>query len=62
MPFMYFLKNKTAMYPRLHIGDETIDNWAFYFFQMVIEELNQEGKDAVNSINPQTTGQALAGL
>lgn len=56
MPLMYLLRNKKVLYQYpYNLTDETIDNWQMWKFQTFIDMINEEGKDALNSINPQTT-------
>lgn len=45
MPLRSIIKNKILLYKNYHIGDDTIDNWAFWLFEeniKLINELNEE--------------------
>lgn len=60
MPLMYLLRNKKVLYQYpYNLSDDTIDNWQMWKFQTFIDMINDEGKDAVNSINPTTTENIL---
>ncbi len=57
---MYLLRNKKVLYQYpYNLSDDTIDNWPFWKFQTMIDLINEEGKDALNSINPHTTENSL---
>lgn len=57
---MYLLRNKKILYQYpYNLSDDTIDNWQMWKFQTFIDMINDEGKDAVNSINPTTTENIL---
>jgi hypothetical protein len=45
MPLRSLLKNKILLYKNYHIGDDTIDEWAFWMFEeniSIINELTEE--------------------
>lgn len=45
MPLRSLLKSKVLLYKNYNIGDDTIDNWAFWMFEeniSIINELQEE--------------------
>ena len=41
MPLNYFLKNKPKIYIKWGVGDDTIDKWSFWKFQINIALINE---------------------
>lgn len=49
MPLNYFLKNKSKIYVKWGVGDDTIDKWSFWKFQMNINLINEIQQQSSNT-------------
>lgn len=76
MPLRSLLKSKVLLYKNYNIGDDTIDNWAFWMFEeniSIINELQEEeGKGqkqqqdeqnkAMGSMNPSSYMKSMSSM